>query len=95
MLAWVGSRLVVRCELVCHASNPREVVDLVRVVWRKRLGVDYFRQCDVEVVTDRMRATAVDYPLLAVSLDHHFPAVGKFWAPLAVDRDTPPGGRSP
>jgi hypothetical protein len=28
--------------------------------------------------TDRMRAAAVDDPLPAVSLDHHFRAIGKF-----------------
>ena len=65
-------------------------MDHLRVLRRNGLGVDCFRQRDVEVVTDRVRPAAVDNPLLAVSLHDHFPAVGKFWAPLAVDSRTPP-----
>jgi hypothetical protein len=64
-------------------------VDHLGMLLRKGLGVDHFRQRDVEVVTHRVRATAVDYPLLAVSLHDHFPAVRKFWTPLAVDPRNP------
>lgn len=70
-------------------------MDLVPPLWRQCFGVDCFRQRDVEVATDRVRPTAVDNPLIAASLDHDFSAIGKIWAPLAVDRHNPLRPRRP
>ena len=53
-------------------------MDSVSVSRGVRLSVDCLRQRDVEVVGKRVRAAALDYPVLAVSSHHHFPAVGQF-----------------
>ena len=71
-------------------------MDIVRVSCDLGPGVDCLRKGYVEVVSNCVCVAAVDYPVLATSLHHHFPAVGQLLAPLAVDRVTTPlEGRNP
>jgi hypothetical protein len=53
-------------------------MEIVRVCHEVSLSVDGLRQRYVEIGTERVRAAAVDDPLLAASLHHHRRAVRKF-----------------